>query len=218
MENGENKKGIYMRVQNRKKKTKQRGTNIQTNRDKTFRVLDFDYSQRNMTSKWTNVEFIQEKLKDPTIESCTLESMKGAGGNSGVMNRLMVTYNNGLTTSYILKVNSERTEQAAALGLPREALFYEQFAPKIQNIVPRTFYSEGNMKADTKAIVLEDLSVLNKDGYDYVQLGLYFTAHSPLNWEMAQKEKMDPLMLSGDKIEELMSKAFECGANLHATY
>jgi hypothetical protein len=185
---------------------------------KHFRVLDSDNSQRNMASKWTNIEFLREKLKDPAIESCTLESMKGAGGNSGVMNRLMVTYNNGLTTSYILKVNSERTEQAAALGLPREALFYEQFAPKIQNIVPRTLYSEGNMKAGTKAIVLEDLSVLNRDGYDYAQLGLYFTAHSPLNWEKAQKGEMDPLMLSGDKIEELMSKAFECGADLHATY
>ncbi|CAF0950988.1 unnamed protein product [Adineta steineri] len=171
-----------------------------------------------MASKWTNVEFLQAKLKDPTIKSCTLTSMKGAGGNSGVMNRLMVTYNNGLTTSYILKVNSEGTEQAAALGLPREALFYDQFASKIKNIVPRTFYSEGDMKAGTKAIVLEDLSVLNKDGCDYVQMGLYFTAHSPLNWEKVQKGEMDSLMLSGYKIEELMRKAFECGADLHATY
>ena len=40
-----------------------------------------------MASKWTNVEFLREKLADPIIESCTLEDMKGAGGNSGVMNR-----------------------------------------------------------------------------------------------------------------------------------
>jgi hypothetical protein len=70
-----------------------------------------------------------------------------------------------------------------ALGLAREALFYQHLTPLLEStllnttIVPRTYYNTCDMATGVKCIIMEDLSSPH-----WVDSGIFFGPGNPNNW------------------------------------
>lgn len=115
------------------------------------------------------------------VQSVEITSMSGAGGFSGEMTRVLITW---ADTQEPLTMVMKRTkpsgeESSRTLGLAREAKFYEWVASLdssvYKDLVPTVYYSKGDMVSGDKVILLEDLS-------KYVQSGYLSGGGSPLNW------------------------------------
>lgn len=151
-------------------------------------------------SEATNVALFSQML-GRSVSSVSVESMSGAGGFSGEMSRVRVHWteqdadnNNeeeeqkGKDKDKVLVMVMKHTKESGgassrALGLAREGCFYEWASSSssikdrktYDSLLPKIYYSKGDMSSGDKVILLEDLG-------DYVQSGYFFGSGSPLNW------------------------------------
>mmetsp|Transcript_11563 Transcript_11563/g.42294 ORF Transcript_11563/g.42294 Transcript_11563/m.42294 type:complete len:388 (-) Transcript_11563:30-1193(-) len=146
------------------------------------------------------------------VESATLEDMSKAGGLSGIMHRLNVTFTGGDVASFVVKQTKPDSQTSKNLGLVREALFYDQLATHISDRVnlPQTLYAHADVANATHMIVMEDLS-------DAIQSGYFFGNYSPHNWGK------DLAQLTGGYTKtttarDVATAAFKAAANLHAGF
>jgi len=128
-----------------------------------------------------NVKLFTQMLGKP-VTSMRAESMSGAGGFSGEMSRVRLRYADADDAEHVMVMKHTKENGAAssrALGLAREGCFYEWVANSknatYNDLLPKVFYSKGNMESGDKVILLEDLG-------EYVQTGYFFGGGSPLNW------------------------------------
>jgi len=147
-----------------------------------------------------------------TITSAHFESMSGAGGLSGAeINRMKLTALDGDAFSLVVKTSPESKRVSSAnLGLPREAIFYSEFASSLSGLaLPKVFYAQGDMKSGKKTILMEDLS-------DCVQSGYFFGGGSPLNWgkDLAALTSK----FAGITAEDVTRVCFVEAARLHGKY
>ena len=116
--------------------------------------------------------------KREDILSFNEEILNNTGGLNGIISRLSLQFANGETKSFIKKVsNSKSYETSIKLGLSREALFYKELAPRLNDFggICEVYVSQGNMETGEKLIILEDLK-------DSIQSGYFFGPGSPHNW------------------------------------
>ena len=154
------------------------------------------------------------------IVSVEADSLSGEGGNSGVVHRLTLTFEDEKREKevYVMKRDNEKERQRSReLGLAREGLFYREFGTeemrkKLFPFLPLCRYSFGDIQEGKKVILMEDLS---EEG---VQVGYYFKAHSPLNWKKKEEGKLTEDQLSGKHVQELTTKCFSAAARLQAPY
>lgn len=109
-------------------------------------------------------------------ERCVSE--KGMNqGMSGASLGLFTVYRQGgeAPLSVVLKsVKEDKRETSIALGLGREAIFYQSFASSIPGC-PAVYYAHGDMESGAKYVLMEDLSALT-------QTGFFFGPGNPNNW------------------------------------
>lgn len=172
------------------------------------------------------VNLLGDKMKRKVISIKSAENMNNAGGLSAEMNKVIVEIQienseEIESISMIQKTTSEsRSNISKNLGLPREALFYDQYKPIIDSSVessflPEIYYSYGDMENGKKLILMEDL-------HECTQTGHFFGPGTPLNWGKDLKESMSRVNVGGedDEISEIAisAKAFSIAANIHAKF
>eukprot|EP00580_Thalassiosira_gravida_P014396 CAMPEP_0201681538 /NCGR_PEP_ID=MMETSP0494-20130426/51164_1 /ASSEMBLY_ACC=CAM_ASM_000839 /TAXON_ID=420259 /ORGANISM="Thalassiosira gravida, Strain GMp14c1" /LENGTH=424 /DNA_ID=CAMNT_0048165289 /DNA_START=127 /DNA_END=1401 /DNA_ORIENTATION=+ len=140
------------------------------------------------------------------------------------------------TTLVVKQVPTTRTRLAMSrqLGLAREAIFYNQLAPKIIKIssssnntdsdeaciLPTIHFSYGDMYDGSKVIIMEDLSK------GFVDSGILFGPGNPNNWNRDLKRQINgayPPPRSGSTTTvptsfEVANQTFLAIANVHATF
>jgi hypothetical protein len=115
---------------------------------------------------------------------------------------------------YFVWKTIEDTTKSMQLGLAREALFYEHFHVKCNELgirLPAVYYTYGDMKTGQKVMILEDLAPNGS------QSGHFFGHHSPLNWgkdlvQLTENVKVKPTL------EECAKDAYYQAARLHRQY
>lgn len=119
-----------------------------------------------------------------SVSSVDVESMSGAGGFSGDMSRIRVQFGDASDADgemvMVMKHTKENgAESSRAYGLAREGCFYQWVRSSnnktYDDLLPKIYYSKGDMTTGDKVILLEDLGHL-------VQTGYFFGGGSPLNW------------------------------------
>jgi hypothetical protein len=180
---------------------------------------------RSDNSEERNAELFSVMLGLP-VKGVRVQSMAGAGGFSGDMSRVWVTYadsgeSEGESESegeqvMVMKHTKENgAASSKALGLAREGCFYRwvQSSRSSSNssssvydaLLPKIYYSKGDMVSGDKVILLEDLG-------SFVQTGYFFGGGSPLNWGRdLEKEVTDKGLSLGSanpgQITELVAEA-----------
>eukprot|EP00756_Hemistasia_phaeocysticola_P009800 Hpha_TRINITY_DN14949_c3_g5::TRINITY_DN14949_c3_g5_i1::g.144182::m.144182 len=104
----------------------------------------------------------------------------------------------------------KKSAKSAGLGLPREAVLYNNVAPALKPFVPRIHYSYGDMATGEKCVVMEDLSSALNAGY-------FYGPGNPNNWGKDLEglcAGVTPVPTSA----EVTEKSFLVAAVLHATY
>ena len=79
----------------------------------------------------------------------------------------------------IKQVPSKGLPLSRKLGLAREALFYQHLAPRLpaaEAILPKIYYSVGDMTTGHKCLFMEDLE-------DWLDSGILFGPGNPNNWD-----------------------------------
>jgi len=141
----------------------------------------------------------------------TVESMAGAGGLSGEMRRYRIKTKSGEHTVVLKTTHVGREGGSKALGLMREAQFYEFMAlgGDLELSIPAISAVSYDADLGTKHILMEDLS-------SCVQSGQLFGPGSPLNWgkdlDAAVKK------CAGISPVRVAAAAFMNAARLHAKY
>lgn len=142
------------------------------------------------------------------------------GGLSGAnLQRIRaVKKSDAVARYYIVKtVRDSLLARSAELGLPREGLFYQQFADRLREadvLLPNVIYSYGDMSTGQKTIILEDLSD------DCVQAGYFFGQGSPLNWGKDLNFYISKASTNQDPVnlETVAHEAFLMAARFHARF
>mmetsp|Transcript_16121 Transcript_16121/g.20677 ORF Transcript_16121/g.20677 Transcript_16121/m.20677 type:complete len:447 (+) Transcript_16121:1-1341(+) len=112
------------------------------------------------------------------------------------------------------------------LGLAREAIFYNQLAPKIRlsssngkACIPKIYYCSGDMSDGSKIVMMEDLS----DGF--IDSGILFGPGNPNNWNRDLKRMVDDAFPPNASNKSTAPSSFEVAnqtflaiANVHATF
>ena len=164
------------------------------------------------------VEAIEKLLRDTCGENgsimCT--PVSGTGGSSGAqMQRItLVDSNSKECLSLVVKIipNDERkTGISKAIGLAREALFFNEFAAEVNKMLglPKLWYAEGDFATGEKVIVMEDLK-------DATQSGYFFGPGSPLNHGKNLEEICE--RAGNPHCKEVAAATFRAAAELHARY
>ena len=98
----------------------------------------------------------------------------------------------------------------AALGVAREAFFYNTFAADLAVAnVPKCRYAHGDMANGEVTLLMEALE-------DALPSGTFFGAAQPNNWGV--KARLDELCAGNPGPEEITTGAFKLYAHMHAAY
>lgn len=135
----------------------------------------------------TDLDWIRPHLpvseEDRAKAELSIEALEGAGGLNAAMRLLLVHIpdNAGYQhRRFIFKTVSDGgMSRSKDNGCPREAIFYNEFAPKLRDAnanLPVVLFAQGDMETGQKVLIMEDL------GYNGIQSGYFFGAGSPLNW------------------------------------
>jgi thiamine kinase-like enzyme len=167
---------------------------------------------------WLNANIVSDHSASATIIAAEAINYDNAGGLSARMAKLRVTYSNGISETYVVKViRDESEQQSKQLGQPRESLFYESYSPQLRTFgigIANTVYSYGDMSTGEKTILLEDLS-------DCIQCGYFYGPGSPLNWNRDLQATMQPALVDMTELElreKITIQAFTAAAKLHSRY
>ncbi|CAE8600265.1 unnamed protein product [Polarella glacialis] len=129
---------------------------------------------------------------------------------AGEFNRVDITCEGGEELSLVMKsVSKEKLSTSIQLGLPREATFYNELAPRLGKVVPRAWYAHGDLLTGEKVILMENIASM-------VPAGVFFGPGNPNNWGL------DLPQLSSEAgsppAEQVAKQAFLCYAQLHAEF
>ena len=146
------------------------------------------------------------------------DSMIGAGGLSGEMNKIQYKLEDGTLLTVVIKTTKETSVvNSQSLGLAREGLFYASLAPLINsafpNILPKVYFSSGNMASGKKLIVMEDLADLKA-----IQAGYFFGSGSPHNWGKDLDSLTENVFFDGSAAVEVSRIAFKIAAKFHGIF
>jgi hypothetical protein len=108
-------------------------------------------------------------------------------------------------------------DHSKMLGLSREALFYQRLAPRLLSakILPKVYYSYGDMTSGAKLILMEDLST------DYVDSGILFGPGNPNNWTRNLPTLIAKAYSADQRpptSQEVSQQTFLAIAKVHATF
>ena len=157
-------------------------------------------------------EYLREKSQ---LECATLTALdisnKTAPGTC-----IRLTLDDGSRTVIVKQTTEARLGMSRMLGLAREALFYSRFCVESQesmgSILPRVYFSQGDMATGEKRTIMEDL------GDGWIDSGILFGPGNPNNWERdlatLAKQAGDPVPTAA----HVASVSFRAYAKLHATY
>ena len=152
------------------------------------------------------------------IKTCNSDSLAGAGGLSGEMNKIKYELEDGNFFNVVIKTTKESSVvNSQSLGLAREGLFYASLAPLINsavpNILPRVYYSLGDMATGKKLIVMEDLTDLKA-----IQAGYFFGSGSPHNWGKDLDSLTKHVYFDGSSAVQVSRMAFKIAAKFHGIF
>jgi hypothetical protein len=153
---------------------------------------------------WTSEAF-GITVKSACFDESGSQGLEG-GASSGSLRRLHVVTPEWTKTFVVKRSSGDNPNQ---LELAREALFYQQLAPQLRDVVPACLYARGDMATGKKIIVMEDLSAGTVSGK------LLGPAH-PHNW--AHKEQVEALTAAGPGIEAVIESTFSVTARVHAKF
>jgi hypothetical protein len=167
---------------------------------------------------------VSEKMNRKVISILPAEVMNDAGGLSGasmikVIAKIQIENSEEIESISMIQ-KSVKSDMSKNLGLPREALFYDQYKSVIDSSVEKSFlpgiyYSYGDMDNGEKLILMEDLNACTQTGH-------FFGPGTPLNWGKDLKESMSRVNVGNedDYITEIAisAKSFSIAANIHAKF
>ena len=168
-----------------------------------------------------NLEWLRAHLPvsedDKAKASLSLLPLENAGGLTGTMKIVMVDIPDNADFQkrrFVLKTVDEASKaRLQSLGCPREALFYQQLAPRLRaegTAIPLTIFAHGDMQTGDKVIVMEDLT------YHGLQSGLFYGPYTPLNWgkDLSVVDKI-PTPVT---VKDVARDSFLQAARLHRCY
>lgn len=168
------------------------------------------------------------ELLQRDVVSCELDATDlGKLNTTSYMRWATVKLGHGADLRVVLKV-STGNDQARRYGLAREGLFFKEWRQLAQvsktpaktcdlldGFVPRIYFSEGDMAAGSKRILMEDLS-------QCVQAGYFFGPGNPNNWDKDLAKETAGEAFSGGSgtlsAEEVTRLCFSAAAKLHAGF
>jgi len=125
------------------------------------------------------------------------------------------------TTMVAKQVAPSGLQLSCKLGLAREAMFYNELAPKVklsslnESCIPNIYYSHGDMSDGSKIVFMEDLSSR------YIDSGILFGPGNPNNWSRDLETKIGNAYHTPSSIPtsfEVANQTFLAIANVHATF
>ena len=132
---------------------------------------------------------------------------------------------NKIKTLILKQIPPSGKPLAKRLGLAREALFYNELAPRVSSsvtndnnhITPKTYFSWGNMETGEKMVLMEDLSA------DMIDSGVLFGPGNPNNWSrdlpaMIQASFPKPDTLPPPTAAQVTKNTFMAIAKVHAHF
>ncbi|VEU44170.1 unnamed protein product [Pseudo-nitzschia multistriata] len=188
-----------------------------------------------ITDSRIDPSWIEENMPGdfPSVSGCTAEDISNDGrrGNNprnGSTLLLRVTRrDDGIETNTATKIKTLVAKQippsglalSQRLGLAREAMFYNQLAPRIKFPVrcctPKIYCSSGSMDDGSKIIVMEDLSG------GFVDSGILFGPGNPNNWSRdlwAAIAGAYPTLSRVPTPFEVANQSFVAMASVHAAF
>lgn len=145
----------------------------------------------------------------------TSSPLEGAGGSYGEMHQVMLSDSQGqekcqLIVKLVPDVEGKKT-LSKVLGLPREAAFFNTFAPTLSKVIglPKVWHSEGDVTTGEKVVVMERLANVTQSGY-------FFGPGSPLN----QGKDLPKICAEAGNphCKDVAAATFRAAAEVHARY
>jgi hypothetical protein len=158
------------------------------------------------------IQHLPINAEDKEKVKLTLVPFTNTGGMNCTLKKVKMEIDD--TVEYFVWKTIGNLQQSIQLGLPREALFYQQFGEKVTDLgihLPVVYYAYGNMKTGEKVMVFEDLS--NRG----TQSGHFFGHHSPLNWGKDLELLTQPVTHKPTEVE-VVRDAFIQAAKLHREF
>lgn len=143
------------------------------------------------------------------VQKATILENKKMGGMSGKFVFVDALLEDESTLELVIKAHDAADMKNKALGLPREALFYTNLAQRFGPIVPRCFFSQGDMTKGSMLCVLERLR-------NAIPAGVVFGPGNPNNWGI--RDQLETLAKGNPSAVEMTKLSFELYAKLHAEY
>lgn len=178
----------------------------------------------NIDAAWLTSHLDGRAVSHFSIDSTDLDKLN----KTSALRYSNVHFADGGCTRLVFKV-SPPSSTVVALGLAREALFYQKWSRlatavacspcQLGQVLPRVYHSSGSMETGEKLILMEDLQSEESGGC--VQLGYLFSAigdwpGNPNNWNK-DLSIVDSLPRQID-VREATMLAFSVAAKIHAPF
>jgi len=165
-----------------------------------------------------DAEWLADKIGQP-VESAQVRNMTTMGGMAGSFNHLDIVLQeksedgtNKKLTLVIKTIPEANLQTSLTMNLWREANFYNLLADKLpENLVPKTWYAEGDPETGRKVILMENLE-------HHIPCGVFFGPGNPNNWALASKLDSMVEAAGGQTAAEVASEVFKLHARLHAQF
>lgn len=182
-----------------------------------------------ITDSKIDPSWVEEKVphltnvSDCTVKDISNDTRKGDIAKNGATLRLHISRENECDAPMVLvakQIPPSGEAMSQRLGLAREAMFYNQLAPKIQlsssnneECIPKIYYSYGDMSNGSKFVLMEDLSD------SFVDSGILFGPGNPNNWNRNLKSRIAAAYpVSVPTSFDVANRTFLAIANVHATF
>lgn len=143
------------------------------------------------------------------VASAKIRDQDKMGGMSGEIKYVDVTLASGEGMALVLKTAGS-TPTRVAMGLAREAMFFNEFAPRLASAgVPKSFFATGDMATGEMLLLMECFE-------DAVPTGVFFGCGNPNNWTV--KDKLVDLCAGNPTAEAVAADHFKLYARLHGEF
>lgn len=157
--------------------------------------------------------FLSEKL-GRQVSSAKIREMDGKqGGISGAtLSMVDIRFaDTDETETYAVKTDPEsKIARFKTMGLAREGLFYSNLAEQLDELVPKAYYSHGDMASGEKVMLMECFS-------NSLNVGLVFGPKPPHNWALTES-LLASLCAGKPGPEEMSATALSLYAKMHARF
>jgi hypothetical protein len=166
--------------------------------------MEFIRSETMFDSAW-----MSEKL-GKQVKSVKKSERQKMGGLSGEMQFIDIEFADGSSQTVLLKKAPEgKSDMRVLNGTAREAIFYAKFAPALEGLVAKSYWSHGDMATGEMAVLMECLP-------ESLPAGVFFGSGNPNNWGI--KDKIDELCKGNPDAVEITKKSFALYAKMHAEF